>query len=71
MRNFAKKLISGLTTLSMCASMFVGISVSADGPAPVAPTINRKLSVEFMGRGSEPRDSSPGKARLTADDIGN
>ncbi len=71
MRNFAKKLISGLTTLSMCASMFVGISVSADGPAPVTPTINRKLSVEFMGRGSEPRDSSPGKARLTADDIGN
>lgn len=55
----------------MCASIIGAISVSADGPTPVAPTINRKLSVEFMGRGSIPRDSSPGKARLTADDIGN
>lgn len=50
-----------------------GIPVLADdgGEARAVPVINRKLSVEFMGRGDTPSNESQGSAKLTSNDVGN
>jgi hypothetical protein len=52
--------------------MIGGVNVAADdeelGSARDAPTINRTLSVKFMGKGDTPQDTSPGKAKLTSSD---
>ena len=72
MNKIFKNLISGITTLSLCAAI-VGIpNARADDPVtPTTPTVNRKMYVDFMGRGATPATVSPGKARLSSDDIGN
>lgn len=69
MNRLLKKVISGITTVSLGMAMVGSMPAIADGTA--ATSTVRKLSVDFMGRGASPQESSPGSARLTADDIGN
>lgn len=69
MNKLLKKIVSGITTVSLGMAMVGSMPAVADETA-VASTVTRTLSVDFMGRGSSPQELSPGSARLTADDIG-
>ncbi len=67
MNRLLKKIVSGITTVSLGMAMVGSMPAIADGTA--ATSTVRTLSVDFMGRGDAPQESSPGSARLTADDI--
>lgn len=64
-----KRVISAVTALSLSTAVLGATPILADEPAAAsAPT--RVLSVEYMGRGTDLKETSPGKANLTADDVG-
>lgn len=70
MNKITKKLISGIAALSMLIPLYSAVHVSADDPSPLpVPNITRTLSVKFMGRGATPQETSPGAAKLNADDL--
>lgn len=69
MSKIIKNLISGITALSLCTAMIGFSPVNAEDSGTL--TVNRKMYVDFMGRGSTPATESPGKARLSKDDVGN
>ena len=70
MNKITKKLISGIAALSMLIPLYSAVHVSADDPSPSpVPNITRTLSVKFMGRGATPQETSPGAAKLNADDL--
>ena len=63
MNKILKSLVSGFTSLSMCAVCMISIPATADEYENIeTQATNRTLSVDFMGRGSTPNDASPGKA---------
>ena len=70
MNKILKSLVSGFTSLSMCAVCMISIPATADEYENIeTQATNRTLSVDFMGRGSTPNDASPGKAGFTKDDV--
>ena len=68
MNRLLKKVISGITTVSLGMAMVGSMPAIADDAA--ATSTVRTLSVDFMGRGATPQETSPGSARLNADDVG-
>lgn len=70
MNKILKSLVSGFTSLSMCAVCMISIPATADEYENIeTQATNRTLSVDFMGRGSTPNDASPGKAGFSKDDV--
>lgn len=70
MNKILKSLVSGFTSLSMCAVCMISIPATADEYENIeTQATNRTLSVNFMGRGSTPNDASPGKAGFSKDDV--
>ena len=70
MNKILKSLVSGFTSLSMCAVCMISIPAIADEYENIeTQATNRTLSVDFMGRGSTPNDASPGKAGFSKDDV--
>ena len=70
MNKILKRLVSGFTSLSMCAVCMISIPATADEYENIeTQATNRTLSVDFMGRGSTPNDASPGKAGFSKDDV--
>lgn len=70
MNKILKRLVSGFTSLSMCAACMMSIPVKAEEYEGVEmQATNRTLSVDFMGKGVTPADTSPGKAGFSKNDV--
>lgn len=70
MNSITKKLVSGISALSMLIPLYSAMPVTADDSNPTpAPSVTRTLSVKFMGRGATPQETSPGEAKLNAEDL--
>lgn len=68
MRNIANKVISAVTAMTLGTAVLGAMPISADAPGASTPT--RVLSVEYMGKGADLKETSPGKANLTTADVG-
>ena len=65
MNKILKSLVSGFTSLSMCAVCMISIPATADEYENIeTQATNRTLSVDFMGRGSTPMMQAPVKQDL-------
>lgn len=69
MNKILKRVISGVTSLSLGMALIGTMPAIAEETAVTSKTV-RTMSVDFMGRGAMPQDSCPGSARLTSEDIG-
>lgn len=72
MNKIVKGLVSEITLLSMLAIFAMGFPNIADADNDIENQVssNRNLSVDFLGRGATPSDTSSGKANLTSEDKG-
>lgn len=73
MNKFLKKVVSGFTSLSICTSLMMGVPAVADendGIQTQAQTAST-LSIDFLGRGANPADTSQGDAMLKKADVNN
>lgn len=66
MTNKWTRIVSSIASLSLGVALLGGMVAANAADEPT-----RNLSVEFMGRGAAPEETSPGKAKLSADDVGN
>lgn len=66
-----KRIISGITTLSMCAAIIGIIPASADDAPPEATSAKRPLTIEFMGVGNTPAATGKKSGNLTAENATN
>lgn len=71
MNNMLKRIISGITTLSMCAAIIGIIPASADDAPPEATSAKRPLTIEFMGVGNTPAATGKKSGNLTAENATN
>lgn len=73
MNKFVKKVVSGFTSLSICTALMMGVPAVADendGIQTQAQT-GSTLSIDFLGRGATPAESSQGDAMLKKADVNN
>ncbi len=71
MNNMLKRIISGITILSMCTAIIGIISASADDVPPEATSTKRPLTIEFMGVGNTPAEVGKKSGNLTAENATN
>lgn len=58
-----------MAVIMMMTSNNIILAVDDEDLSP--PTVNRTLSIDFMGRGITPADISPGRAQLNKSDVNN
>lgn len=58
-----------MAVIMMMTSNNIILAVDDEDLSP--PTVNRTLSIDFMGRGITPADTSPGRAQLNKSDVNN